>query len=185
MANVITELLFLSRELTTQLAERSGTEVVQSSKTVVLDLTKQKAHRRKLWNIFCPNAKEPKLEVANNLQGKNAGGVSFRFKDGNVPLSGASMQYRGDGQIDLRFNVVDSATQVEKISASGSYNPTQKFFDTNNWGEAIEHRFGSTSASLDSSGFNIRATINDQAALNVINQIKNFFTKPAASALLT
>ena len=178
MANIVTELLYLGTTLTTELAERGGANLIKNVKTVVLDLTKQKSYCKKLRSVFCPNAKEPKIEVTHNFQGDGYRSVSYRFKDGNIPLSGAGITQKENGAVDFNLNIVDSATQVEHISASGSYNPNVKFFDWNNCGETLEHRFGITSASIDSNGFSFRASVNDKSALSVLNQIKSFFSNP-------
>ena len=177
MKNIIFDLLTLGSTLSKELAATKGTQVIKESKTVIIDLTKPRSYSKRLRSVFCPHAKEPKLEVTQNFQFENSRGLSYRFKDGNVPLSGAGISHQENGVINFNVNVVDSATQTEHINASGMFNPNERFFDWNNCGESLEHRFGTTMASVDSSGFAFKTSVNDKSALKVISDIKSFFRK--------
>lgn len=171
MANTVTKLLVLGTELSKQLL---GAEELQKAEKVVIDLSKSKPYCTKLRSIFCPKANAPRLEVRQNMDGE-ARGIAFRFIDGNAPLSGAELNYGNNGRINFNLNVVDSGTKSQKMSVSGHYNPNEPFFDRNNCGETLEHRSGNTIASVDSSGFAIRVSVNDTSALNAVKQIKAFF----------
>ena len=174
MANAMVELLHAGTELSAILAEMSGKgKVLNKSKKVLIDLTGKKDYQRKFRSIFCGNASEPKLEVAHNITG-NSRNISMRFKDGTSNLSGMTLNCAENGDMNFSVNIVDSLTKAEKMSASGSYKPNEKFFEWNNCGEKIERRSGYTSAALDSTGFNIETKVDDAFALNVIKSLKNF-----------
>lgn len=175
MKNTVIDLLTLGSTLSKELARTKGAQIVQNNKTAIIDLTKPRSYSKNLIKMFCPHAKEPKLEVTHNFQLEGSRELSYRFKDGEVPLSGVGIAHRENGRIDFNINVVDSATKTERISASGMYNPNEPFFNWDNCGETLEHRFGRIIASADSSGFAIRTSVNDKSALKVLNDIKSFF----------
>ena len=176
MANKIYTLLSLGAKLTTELAERRGATVLNESKEVLIDLSKKnKAYKEKLVSLFCADAKQPQMVVKyQNNESINTIGV--QFMDGDKALSKTTFSRTKDGNINFDLNL-NGANQINHLTASGSYNPNVKFFDWNNCGETLEHRHGRTIAQLDSSGFSIRADVNDKSALNVIKNLKQHIKK--------
>ncbi len=171
VVNKISTLLQLGAKLTTELAETRGAAVLKESKEVLIDLKGAKAYKEKLVSLFCPNAREPKMLVNyDNNSALNRIGV--RFMDGDTGLSRTTFSRAKDGCIDFDLCLMGES-QTSHLVANGRYNPNVKFFEWNNCGETLEHRYGRTIAQLDSSGFFIRADVNDQSALKVIRKIRD------------
>ena len=173
MANV-TELLFWSTKLSTALAERSGARVMNEAKEVLIDLSKPGSKaRNELRNAFCPKANEPKMSVRyKNNNSSNE--IAISFFDGDTPLS--SCAYSKGKNRSHSFDLsLRNSQGIEHLNTRGQYNPNEKLFDRDNFGQGFEHRFGYTIGHFDSSGFSIDTKVRDESAISVINKIKGFF----------
>ncbi len=169
----ITDLLSIGTELSTVLAQRCGAKTLENSKKVLLDIDGSKPIYKKMQSVFCRNAKEPKVALEYNIteQSKN---VQMQFFDGKTPLSSGSLTQHNSGNLNFSVNITDR-TGVKQASAHGSYNPNVPLFDWDNCGETLERRFGYTNGRIDSSGFDISASVKNSCVLNLLNDIKSFF----------
>ena len=169
----INDFLYIGTEITTVLAERNGGKLLKDGKKVLLDINGSKSIHKKLRSCFCQNAKEPKMALEYNL-GEQSKNVQMQFFDGKVPLSSGSITQHTNGNANFSVTITDSKG-VKQASANGSYNPNVPVFDWDNCGETLEHRFGYTSGRIDSSGFDISATVKDSCVMKVLKDIKSFF----------
>ena len=169
----VNDLLYLGAEISTALVQRDGGKVLKDAKKIILDINGSKSIHKKLRSCFCPNAKEPKLALEYNISDQS-NKVQMQFFDGKTPLSSGTLSRQNNGMSNFAVNITDSKG-VNQVSANGSYNPNEKLFDWNNCGETLEHRFGYTSGRIDSSGFDISATVKDSCVTKILNEVKSFF----------
>lgn len=168
MGNTALDMFSLGTSLVSAMGKRQ-----LISQEVLIDLVSgcRKANGKKLIELFCKNAKEPKLALKYSTTG-TANSVSFRFLDGQTPLSRGNFSQAKDGSLNFDFSLVN-ARQVEHLNASGHYNPNVRLFEWNNCGETLEHRAGYTAAKLDSTGFSISTRVRDESALKVLQELKS------------
>ena len=177
-SKAIIRLLETGADLSKTIGGKITQSANQSARQVAFDLNdtagRSGSTRQKLKTIFCPNAKEPIMELGYDITDDSYSRMNMLFKDGNTQLSSISLCKMNDGRMDFDINLVSSKNKRKYLSAKGYTTSGQKRFDMKNWW--VGKREGNPFGHYHIPGFSVEVEAGKGSLLEITKTICKAFS---------